>query len=133
MSELTVTARAAAQAARNYMQAARARVLELIAPRGSIDTALADRQQRLLHGFAWIATTVEALEATARWATRASDAGRFGEVNQLTLGVGFGEYLAQLLGGIPMSQGEYARPGELGLTEAAAVLAANDAVRLLLI
>jgi (2S)-methylsuccinyl-CoA dehydrogenase len=47
----------------------------------------------------------------------------------LTLRVGFGEYLAQLLGGVPMSQSEYARPNELDLLDAAATLAANEAVR----
>ena len=41
--------------------------------------------------------------------------GRFGELEQLILRVAFGEYLARIAGGIPMSQGEIVRPRELGL------------------
>ena len=41
----------------------------------------------------------------------------FGEVEALILEIAYGEYLAQLAGGIPMAQGEFARPQDLGLTE----------------
>ena len=37
-------------------------------------------------------------------------------MEELTLRIGFGEYLAQLIDGVPMSQNEFARPRELGLT-----------------
>src|SRR5204863_6949055 len=37
------------------------------------------------------------------------------ELEELIVRLGFGEYLAQMLGGIPMSQGEIVRPGDLGL------------------
>ncbi len=119
----------AVDAARAYAAAAQARVTEVIAPTGKVDGALADREQRLVHGSAWIATTAEALAATADWAARGRAAGRFGEVEELTLRVGFGEYLAQLLGGVPMSQNEFARAHELGLSAAATALAADAAVR----
>ena len=36
-------------------------------------------------------------------------------MERLILQIGFGEYLAQLAGGIPMSQGEIARPADVGL------------------
>jgi (2S)-methylsuccinyl-CoA dehydrogenase len=123
------TSTAAATAARAYAEAARVRTAETIAADGRVSSALADREQRLVHGFAWIATTAEALAATADWATRAAAGGRFGAVEQLTLRVGFGEYLAQLLGGVPMSQNEIVRPHELGLDHAAGRLADDDAVR----
>src|SRR5947209_19436443 len=45
-----------------------------------------------------------------------SEAGRLGELEELLTRVGLGEYLAQMLGGIAMSQGEIVRPGDLGLT-----------------
>ncbi len=45
-----------------------------------------------------------------------SDAGRFGETEELLVRIGIGEYLAQMLGGIPMSQGEIVRPADLGLS-----------------
>jgi (2S)-methylsuccinyl-CoA dehydrogenase len=127
MTDWTALAANAAQAARAYAEAARARTASAIAPGGKIEAALADKQQRLVHGFAWIATTAEALAATADWAARGKAAGRHGAIEELTLRVGFGEYLAQLLGGVPMSQSEIVRPGELGLSEAAAALAADPA------
>jgi (2S)-methylsuccinyl-CoA dehydrogenase len=125
-------ARGAAAAARVYAVAAQARVRDAIAPGGKVDSGLADREQRLVHGAAWISTLAEALEATAGWAERSEEAGRFGALEALTLRVGFGEYLAQLLGGVPMSQNEFARPRELGLTEAAARLEQDESVRVLL-
>jgi (2S)-methylsuccinyl-CoA dehydrogenase len=119
----------AAAAARAYAQAAQARVAATIAPDGRVDSAAADREQRLVHGFAWVATTAEALAAMANWGERGQAVGRFGEIEELTLRIGFGEYLAQLIGGVPMSQNEYVRPHEMGLVEAAVSLAANASVK----
>ncbi len=48
---------------------------------------------------------------------RLDEAGAFGQAEALILETLFGEYLAQLAGGIPMAQGEFARPGEFGLGE----------------
>jgi (2S)-methylsuccinyl-CoA dehydrogenase len=100
-----------------------------VAAAGFVEAALADREQRLVHGLAWIATTAAALQATAGWAARAEAAGRLRPIDGLILQVGFGEYLAQLLGGVPMGQNEIVRPGELALAEAAATLAADPAVQ----
>jgi (2S)-methylsuccinyl-CoA dehydrogenase len=132
MTDWISVARTAAAAARAYAEAARRRATETIAPTGRVDSALADREQRLVHGFAWIATTTEALAAVAEWAERGRTKGRFGAIEELTLRVGFGEYLAQLLGGVPMSQNELVRPGELGLTAAADALAADPSARIFL-
>ncbi|MDB5583577.1 MAG: acyl-CoA dehydrogenase [Bradyrhizobium sp.] len=118
----------AVAASRTFAEAARSRTASVVAPSGRVETAAADREQRLVHGFAWIATTIEALAATAAWAGRSAASGRDGEIEALVLRIGFGEYLAQLLGGVPMSQNEFVRPAELGLGEAAAVLAADPAV-----
>ena len=43
-------------------------------------------------------------------------AGTFGEIEELIVRIGIGEYLAQIQGGIPMSQGEMLRPADLGLS-----------------
>ena len=129
MSEWISLAEAAVAAARAFAAAARTRAASVVAPSGKVDAALADREQRLVHGFAWIATTTEALAATADWAVRGKAAGRFGEIESLVLRIGFGEYLAQLLGGLPISQNELIRPGELGLRDAASALEADPAVR----
>src|ERR1700680_540649 len=65
-----------------------------------------------------MATAVAALRQLHNWAQRLDAAGEFGEAQQLILAVGFGEYLAQLAGGIAMGQGEIARPQDLGLSDA---------------
>ena len=95
---------------------------------GRVDAALAHRYQRALHGLAWIATTTEAVLAGARWGRRLAAASRLAEAETLLLGIGFGEYLEQLAGGIPMSQNEIVRPAELGLHDAAQALRADPAV-----
>ena len=75
--------------------------------------------QRATHGLAWLATTVEALRQMARWARALADKDRLGECEKLILQVAFGEYLSQILGGIPMSQNEILRPSDLMLDEEA--------------
>ncbi len=77
-----------------------------------------DSAQHALHGLAWLATYVEALRQMLGWAQRLEAEGRAGEMERLLLGAAFGEYLAQIGGGIPMSQGEIVRPGQLGIPAA---------------
>ena len=90
-------------------------VASRVTPEGRVSAKLLDREQRAAHGLAWFATYTEALRQLAAYAERMSAAGRFGELEELLVRVGLGEYLAQMLGGIPMSQGEIVRPGDLGL------------------
>ncbi len=72
-----------------------------------------DREQRAAHGLAWLATYVESLRQLAAYAERMH--GSLGEIEELLVLIGTGEYLAQIAGGIPMSQGEIVRPSDLGL------------------
>ncbi|MEM7683783.1 MAG: acyl-CoA dehydrogenase family protein, partial [Pseudomonadota bacterium] len=65
----------------------------------------------------WMATYVESLRQLQGWASRLMEDGEFGETEHLILQIGFGEYLWQLYGGIPMSQGEIVRPQDCGLTQ----------------
>ena len=104
-------------AAEAVLRQARAHVGERVAPGGVIDGALVDREQVAVHGFAWMATYVEALRQIRQWALRLDKGGEFGEAEALIIEIGFGEYLAQLAGGIAMSQGEIARPHDVGLSE----------------
>ncbi|WP_374447477.1 acyl-CoA dehydrogenase family protein [Stella sp.] len=127
-SEILTRADAAVRAAQAFQTAAKAAAEGHVARDGRVDAAAADRHQRVLHGFAWIATTVEAIAATAAWAAGLAREGRLGEAETAVLAIGFGEYLHQLLGGIPMSQNEIVRPVELGLGRAAALLQADAAV-----
>ena len=110
----------AVSAARGFVVATRQAVEPKVVRESRLDAALADEHQRALHGLAWIATTVEALAHLTVFAHRLAEAGRLGEGEKLILMIGFGEYLAQLAGGVPMSQNEFARPGELGVLAAAA-------------
>ena len=77
-----------------------------------------DRHQHATHGLAWLATYVEALRQMDAYGQRLLAQGRLGRLEELTLRLGFSEYLAQVLGGIPMNQGEFIRLASLGLGEA---------------
>ena len=74
-----------------------------------------DSEQRATHGLAWLATYVEAVRQLTSYATRMTERGRFGQLEELIVRIGLGEYLAQIAGGIPMSQGEMLRLSDLGL------------------
>jgi (2S)-methylsuccinyl-CoA dehydrogenase len=69
-----------------------------------------DREQAATHGLAWAATYVRALQEMLGWGRRLAAGGRLGELESLLLQAAFGEYLSQLAGGLPMSQGEIFRP-----------------------
>ena len=71
-------------------------------------------EQARAHGVAWSATYVAALQQMLAWAQRLQAAGRFGELESLLLQAAYGEYLAQLSGGLPMSQGEFFRADGAG-------------------
>ena len=122
----------AAEAARAYLRHARRACHEAVAANGSIDKERVEAGQRVVHGFAWVATVVEGLAQLGAWAVRLDGLGRLGEGERLVLQIGFGEYLAQLLGGLPMGQNEIVRPMELGTEAEAAELAADPAVSWLL-
>jgi (2S)-methylsuccinyl-CoA dehydrogenase len=88
------------------------------AARGQVTAAGGlDAAQPAAHGLAWFATYVEALRQMLAWATRLGEAGRLGEMERLLVAAAFGEYLAQLAGGIPMSQGETVRAVALGVAQ----------------
>lgn len=103
--------------AQAFRTAAGQAAMALAAPGGAVDTTKLDEHQFALHGYAWMATYVTALEQLLGWAERLEDEGRFSDLEQLILSCGFGAYLKQLKYGIAMSQDEIARPGDLGLDE----------------
>jgi (2S)-methylsuccinyl-CoA dehydrogenase len=104
-------------AAERLLAAAKSSLAAKVGHNGKVEADLIDKEQRAAHGFAWMATYVECLKQLARWARRLEQEKRFGEIERLLLEAGFGEYLAQLAGGIPMSQGEIVRPYDLGLSD----------------
>jgi (2S)-methylsuccinyl-CoA dehydrogenase len=107
----------AVTAAEAYLDLALRAVRGAVTVDGRVSSAALDARQTAAHGLAWVATYVEALRQMQGWAVRLRDAGQFGETEQLIHQIAFGEYLWQLYGGIPMSQGEIVRPQDLGLSQ----------------
>jgi (2S)-methylsuccinyl-CoA dehydrogenase len=90
-------------------------VRERVTVNGKLDADAIEREQRATHGLAWLATYVEAIRQLSAYAGRMTEQGRFGETEELLVRIGAGEFLAQMAGGILMSQGEFVRPSDLGL------------------
>jgi len=108
--DLLATVRQAAIDAEAYFLALRASVAAKVAPGGKVDRHLIDSEQRSTHGLAWVLTYVETLKETANWAARIDAEGRFGDIEKLLTQILFGEYLSQMIGGLPMTQLEIVRP-----------------------
>ena len=92
-------------AAERLEAAARLAVGGLVAPEGRVDGRAMEQEQYAAHGYAWLATYVAGLRETLHWAERLDRAGQLRELERLILQAAFGEYLQQMLGGIPISQG----------------------------
>ncbi|MCA8900224.1 MAG: acyl-CoA/acyl-ACP dehydrogenase [Hyphomonas sp.] len=99
---------------------------------GRPDRAAFERHQHLAHGLSWLTTYVETLRQVAEWAGRLEAEGRFGEIEHLLSQILFSEYCAQIVGGIPMNQGETIRPHELGSLKAADELFAVPVIQRLI-
>jgi (2S)-methylsuccinyl-CoA dehydrogenase len=107
---------------------ARRAVSDRVTIEGRTVSRVMDREQRASHGLAWLSTYVEAIRQLLAYAQRLSESGSFGEVEELLVRIGSGEYLAQIFGGIPMSQGEIVRLSDLGVSPAAAAARMTPAV-----
>jgi (2S)-methylsuccinyl-CoA dehydrogenase len=95
---------------------ATAKVRAQVMVEGRVVGRLFDREQRATHGLAWLATYVEAVRQLGAYAARLTGEGTLGEAEDLLIRIGLGEFLAQIYGGIPMSQGEVVRLSDLGLS-----------------
>lgn len=104
-------------AAEGVLAAARSELRALMTRDGKVSAAAVDSHQHEAHGLAWLATYVEALRQMLRWARELERDHKLGEIERLILQAAFGEYLAQIAGGIPMSQNEIVRLRDLGLDD----------------
>jgi (2S)-methylsuccinyl-CoA dehydrogenase len=118
-AELIPLLASAADAAATLGVRAKEAVKAKVTVGGKIDNAALEREQHAAHGLAWIATYVEAIRQIADYAKRMDGEGRYGEMEALLSQIGAGEYLAQLAGGVVMSQGEVVRLHELGVADSA--------------
>jgi len=109
------------------------KVRERVSSKGQVDGANFDREQRATHGLAWLATYVEAVRQLATYAERMGRLGKLSETEDLLVRIGLGEYLAQIFGGIPMSQGEVVRLTDLGVTRAQVAARMTPAVEDLMV
>ena len=117
--KLIALAREATRAGEALLADATAAVQQRVMVDDKIVDRKFDREQRATHGLAWLATYVESIRQLSAYAERMHDAGTLGEIEELIVQLGIGEYLAQIQGGIPMSQGEIVRPVDVGLSAAA--------------
>ena len=107
--------RAATHAIEALFEQAAASLRERVTDKGKLSNALIEREQHAAHGLAWFATYVESVRELIAYAERMEAEGLYGETEELLTRIGVGEYLAQIFGGIPMSQGEFIRLSDFGL------------------
>ena len=118
-TDFVALAKDAAAGAKALVAEATARVkARVMGPEGKLDAGALEREQHAAHGLSWLATYGEAVRELAGYAERLQGEGTFGETEALLVKIGVGEYLDQMFGGIPMSQGEIVRPTALGFTAA---------------
>jgi (2S)-methylsuccinyl-CoA dehydrogenase len=118
MQDLTSLADEATGTLDVLLREAIARIRSDVSMDGKISAALIDREQHAVHGLAWLATYVESVREMSSYAKRLKEQGRFGEIEELLVAIGIGEYCAQIFGGIPMNQSEFIRLTDLGLAPA---------------
>ena len=99
---------------------------------GRAKSAKINKEQRIVHGYAWIETTYIALRSVLDWAKAREIEGSLKEADSLAVDIVFGEYLVQILTGIPMGQNEYIRPADFGLLEEARALLEKPDIRFFL-
>jgi (2S)-methylsuccinyl-CoA dehydrogenase len=128
---LLATCARALDAARQVQSRAHAHLSFLVSRDGAVQADLVEQHQFAAHGYAWLATYLQALTQLQSWAERLEGQGKFGELERWILQAGFGEYLNQILSGINMSQTETVRLTDFGLDASAGGTAANAEVQTL--
>ena len=131
-SDLLSKGREASHAIETLLSRATETVRQRVSDKGRLSPALLESEQRAAHGLAWLATYAQAIRELAAWGERLNNENRLTETEALIIGIGIGEYLAQIYGGIPMSQGEMVRLEDLDLPETAIDASRIQAVRDLL-
>jgi len=119
MDNLTTLTGAAVAPVETVFEAAKASVRAMVVDGDRVSGTKLEAHQSAAHALSWLATYTESLRQMQAWATRLSADGKFGEMEGLILQIAFGEYLAQIRGGMMMSQNEMARLSDMGVNGAA--------------
>ena len=119
MPDLLATTQQALESLDTLFEAAKGTVKSLVSKDGRVSSGLMEQHQAAAHGLSWLATYHESMRQMQNWATKLNDAGEFGEAEQLLHQIACGEYHAQIVGGIPMSQGEIVRLSDIKIPAAA--------------
>lgn len=109
----------ALSSAQHLLLEARKGVSSLVIHGGRLDSVLLDKHQFATHGYAWLATYVAGLQQMLVWAERLEELGQLTELENLMLQTAYGEYLAQIAGGIAMTQVEVVRPRDMRVSDEA--------------
>jgi (2S)-methylsuccinyl-CoA dehydrogenase len=128
MPDLLATTQQALECLDILLEVAKGTVKSLVSKDGRISSGLMEQHQAAAHGLSWLATYHESMRQMQNWASKLSDAGEFGEAEQLLHQIACGEYHAQIVGGIPMSQGEIVRLSDIKIPAAAQQNYQNSAV-----
>ena len=131
-SDLLSKGREASHSVETLLARATETVRARVSAEGRLSPALLETEQRAAHGLAWLATYAEAIRELAAWGERLAHESRLTETEALIIGIGLGEYLAQIYGGIPMSQGEIVRLEDLDVPDADIEASRCEAVRVLI-
>ncbi|WP_172300266.1 acyl-CoA dehydrogenase family protein [Pseudoruegeria sp. HB172150] len=117
LPDLLALTGAAIGPAERLLDMARTRIRAEVTEAGKVSANQLEQHQTAAHALAWLSTYVESLRQMQHWAEQLETEGRLGETERLIHQIAFGEYLWQIYGGIPMSQGETARPQDMYLTQ----------------
>ena len=118
LPDLLATTQQALESLDTLLEEAKGTVKSLVAKDGRISSSLMEQHQAAAHGLSWLATYHESMRQMQNWATKLTEAGEFGEAEQLLHQIACGEYHAQVVGGIPMSQGEIVRLSDIKISTA---------------
>jgi (2S)-methylsuccinyl-CoA dehydrogenase len=115
-SSLLSLAREGVASAEGLLAEATASVRARLLRDGRLDPDALEREQHAAHGLAWLATYVMGIRQLGAYGDRLAQAGSLTSAEEALILIGLGEYLAQIFGGIAMSQTEIVRPASLGLS-----------------
>ncbi len=122
----------AVSASETYLKAAKQFLRNRVCVEEKISSAALEREQFAAHGLAWLGTYVEALRQMDKWMQGLQELGSLGEIEQLIGQAAFGEYLAHMASGIPMSQLEFVKPSDMYLDDETVKKFTDGSVRTLI-